>query len=189
MGGMERDAILAQNPMSPAPQEVIDALEIVFVTYYGFDDAVHIGHIVVHKDVASEVKRFFETALALKFPIQQVIPISDEKYQWNDEASCNDNNSSGYNYRRIAGTETISKHASGMAFDINPAQNVYIKYDKDGKELCRFPKDTVYDEHAKGTLTNTHPLVEIMKNLGWAWGGDWKAESGRVDYQHFEKTV
>ena len=38
-------------------------------------------------------------------------------------------------------------------------------------------------------LDSPGSLVVLMKNLGWQWGGDWMPESGRIDYQHFEKTV
>ncbi|MFA6519550.1 MAG: M15 family metallopeptidase [Candidatus Paceibacterota bacterium] len=185
---MSRDAILAQNPDSPAPQSALDVLEVLNVTYVGFDDALHTGQIAVHKDVLQDVKRFFDAAREMKFPIEKVIPISNEKYAWNDERSCDDNNSSGYNYRLIAGTDRVSKHAAGLAFDINPVQNIFVKYDTDLSETFRFPKDAVYDEQASGTLTKVHPLVQLMKSLGWEWGGDWTPESGRIDYQHFEKS-
>ena len=101
--------------------------------------------------------------------------------------SCDDNNSSGFNYRFVMGTDRMSKHAMGLAFDINPVQNIYIKYDEKMNEVFRFPKGAVYNKNAIGTLTIDHSLVSLMKSLGWGWGGDWKPESGRVDYQHFEK--
>lgn len=184
---MSRDAILAQNPESPAPQSIVVSLEVLNVEYTGFDGTLHSGQITVRNNVVQDVTRFFATALEIGFPIEKVIPISNEKYVWNDEVSCDDNNSSGYNYRLIADTDRISKHAAGVAFDINPVQNIFVKYDADLNEIARFPKDAVYDEQAPGTLTKEHPLVQLMKSLGWTWGGDWTPEDGRVDYQHFEK--
>lgn len=184
---MSREAILVQNPDNLAPPGVLDSLGIIKVEYYGFDGALHEGQIVMDKGVIQEVGIFFDAALKIKFPIEKVIPISNEKYKWNDEISCNDNNSSGYNYRLIMGTSRLSNHARGLAFDINPVQNIYVGYDKNMNEVFRFPKDAVYDENAKGTLTKNHPLVVLMGGLGWGWGGDWKPESGRIDYQHFEK--
>lgn len=181
------DAILAQNPDSPAPQSTLDILAVLRVEYAGFDGRRHSGQIAVHKEVVPDVERFFEAALEMNFPIEKVIPISDEKYAWNDEVSCDDNNSSAYNYRLIAGTERLSNHAAGRAFDINPVQNIFVKYDAGLHEIARYPKDAVYDEQAPGTLTKEHPLVQLMKSLGWTWGGDWTPAGGRVDYQHFEK--
>lgn len=186
---MTTEEILAQNPTMPAPQEILHSLTILMVKYYGFDTVIHSGQIVVHKNVAKDVESFFEVALENKFPIEKVIPISHEKYTWDDETSCNDNNSSGYNYRLIMGTNRMSKHAQGLAFDINPVQNIYVRYDEQGKEIYRLPKNGTYNKNAKGTLSDEHPLVILMKKLGWKWGGDWTPESGRIDYQHFEKDI
>ncbi len=184
---MTRDDILKQNPKNPAPHDVLDLLDIFKVEYYGFDGMIHAGQIVLNKNVIEDVKTFFKTALVIKFPIQKIIPISSEAYKWDDETSCNDNNSSGYNFRYIMGTNRMSKHAHGLAFDINPVQNIYVRYDEHMKEIYRCPQEAIYKKDAVGTLTHDHPLVILMKNLGWIWGGDWTPESGRVDYQHFEK--
>ncbi len=180
--------ILKQNPVSLAPQKILDTLKIIEVVYYGFDTVLHQGQIVVHRDVAREVRGFFEWAQEMRFPIEKVVPISAPQYAWDDEQSCEDNNSSGYNYRTIAGSSELSKHARGYAFDINPRQNVYLRYDAEGNEMYRSPQNAVYDTRVAGTLTSDHPLVLHMKKLGWTWGGDWKKESGRIDYQHFEKA-
>lgn len=186
---MTREEILAQNPKNPAPQEVVNSMDVVSVTYYGFDGALHVGQIAMNEKVVEDVKKFFDLAVQLKFPIEKVIPISNERYVWDDEISCNDNNTSGYNYRLIAGTNKMSKHAEGLAFDVNPVQNPYIKFDNNSKEVFRFPKDATYDEKTPGTLNVSHPLVVLMKELDWDWGGDWTSESGRTDYQHFEKNI
>lgn len=173
---------------SPAPLTIRSELVLLTVHYVGFDARHHQGQIVVHSDVADDVRSFFERALALRFPIQSVIPIGDARFNWNDEVSCCANNSSGFNYRTIAGTDELSKHSYGKAFDINPMQNIYIRY-KNNQEISRLPKDGIYDETANGTLTTNHPLVTHMKDREWTWGGDWTPKSGRIDYQHFEKIT
>lgn len=178
--------ILAQNPNNPAPAEVLDEIVVLEVKHYGYDGLPHAGQIAVNKAVADDVRQFFEKAWELQFPIEKVIPISNPKYAWDDNASCDDNNSSGYNYRLIGGTNRMSKHARGLAFDINPVPNIYVRFDENMKETFRAPKNGVYDENAKGTLTKDHPLVKLMKDLGWTWGGDWTSP---LDYQHFEKNI
>jgi len=181
--------ILAQNPSAMTPFKILSAIVILEVEYIGYDDKMHRGQIAVHQEVSEDVRSFFTLAQKYKFPIEKVVPISNQKYFWDDEKSCNDNNSSGYNYRVIAGTNKLSYHATGLAFDINPAQNIYIKYDEKQEEVFRAPENGVYNELAKGTLTKNHPLVIFMKQHGWIWGGDWTPEEGRVDYQHFEKHL
>lgn len=162
-------------------------LRLLEVLYYGYDMRLHRGQIVVHIRAEDDVQSFFALARNLMFPIEKVIPISAPKYMWDDERSCNDNNSSGYNYRTVIGTNIYSKHAYGLAFDINPRENVCIRYDLEGNEVYRSPKNAVYDVTITGTLTKDHPLVLHMTARGWVWGGEWTKESGRVDYQHFEK--
>lgn len=184
-----RGDALVQNPQSPAPEGVLEGLELMSVDYCGFDGVAHRGQIVMHKDVSEDVHQFFAMAFTERFPIAKVIPISDPKYGWNDERSCADNNTSGFNYRLLTGSAArLSKHALGLAFDINPVQNIYIRY-KDLKEFFRFPPTSVYEIDAPGTLTPDSPLVLFMKERGWEWGGDWTPESGRVDYQHFQKEI
>ena len=91
-----------------------------------------------------------------------------------------DNNTSAFNYRFISGTRVISKHASGLAIDINPLLNPYVK------NGINTPEGSTYDTTKAGTLTVNSPLVKEFKKKGWKWGGDWK---NLKDYQHFEKNL
>jgi hypothetical protein len=183
----DRSDHVFQNPQNLAPANIIAAQCLLEVSHYGFDDRVHEGSIVIHHEVKDDVAEFFARAFALRFPIEKVIPIGDARYGWDDERSMADNNTSGFNYRTIMGTDKLSNHATGRAFDVNPKQNIYAKYDTDGSEVFCYPLGARYDEGVKGTLTSDHPLVLLMKERGWVWGGDWFERDGVVDYQHFEK--
>ena len=185
----EAEAI-RQNPANKAPPEIIRAQRVLPVSYYGFDGALHEGQMVVHEEAVSDVRAFFALARELEFPIAKVIPISDARYAWDDDRSCADNNTSGFNYRLVTGSGSRpSNHAFGRAFDVNPLQNPYIRYDAEGNELFRIPVQGRHDESAPGTLTRGHPLVMLMNKRGWKWGGSWTPRGGPVDYQHFEKPA
>lgn len=184
---MSLDEALKQNPISPAPTEVLIKQLLLEVSYISFGGLIHQGQIVVHKDVAADVGAFFKQALTLKFPIYSVIPVADRRFNFDDEISCNQNNTSGYNYREITGGGKLSNHSWGLAFDVNTVQNVYVRYDESGLETYRLPKTAHYDKNAPGTLHKEHPLVHFMETRGWTWGGDWNPINGPVDYQHFEK--
>lgn len=174
---------LAQNPEQLCPQEVIDTLGLVTVEYLGFDDKLHVGQIVVAQSVTAEVDMFFRKSVELRFPIEKVIPAP--VYEWDDEKLMSDNVSSGFNYRLVAGTDHLSLHSRGLAFDINPRQNPYIRYEADKKIIQ--PKGARWNPRVPGTLFAEHPLVKMMLGFGWEWGGNWTRESGRIDYQHFQK--
>ena len=95
------------------------------------------------------------------------------------------NNSSAFNFRFVAGTGVLSSHSRGMAVDINPLYNPYVKTNG-GRTvvapancpLCRteagFPQKIAEDAPAAG---------EFLRH-GFTWGGHWKSLK---DYQHFEK--
>jgi len=109
------------------PPEIRKKLVLIDVMYYSFDDKLHRGQLVVHKDLSSDIQKIFERIRGEKFPLAKVIPIVN--YDWNDERSMEDNNTSAFNYRFVAGTKKISNHSFGTAIDINPRLNPYIRTD------------------------------------------------------------
>ncbi len=158
----------------------IEDLVFVQITHWGFDDKEHKGEIIVNKEVAYEIIGIFKELYEAKFPIDK-IRIIDE-YDANDELSMLDNNTSAFCYREIAGSNGIpSKHSYGIAIDINPVQNPYVK------------NNTVLPEGGKAYLDRTNirkgMIIEgdacynAFKQRGWTWGGDWNSIK---DYQHFE---
>lgn len=184
---MTRAEALAQNPNYPAPQDIIDNQRLLNVTYYSFDGKLHEGQIVVAKQVAEDVKAFFTKAKEMHFPIAHAIPAADARYQWSDDQMMADNNTSGYNYRKIANSTNLSNHAKGLAFDVNTFLNPYIYIDNNG-QVVNDPPGATYDPSKPGTLSKNHPLVKLMEKRGWTWGGNWTLEADEViDYQHFEK--
>ena len=160
------------------PPEIKRNLVLINVQYYSFDNKLHQGQLVVHKLVSEDLIGIFRIIKDKKFPVEKVIPIVH--YNWDDEKSMEDNNTSAFNYRFIAGTKKLSNHSYGTAIDINPLYNPYIR-----KDLHQ-PVGSVYNPKKKGTLTENSFLVKAFKSSGWQWGGDWK---DRKDYQHFEKPI
>ena len=160
------------------PHNILENLELVEVYYYGFDEKLHKGQLVVHKEVADDIKEIFDFIKESKFPLNKVIPMS--AYDWSDEKSMMDNNTSAFNYRFISGTRVTSKHAYGLAIDINPLLNPYIKNEQS------IPTGSKYDTTKAGTISSGSQLVREFKDRGWKWGGDWK---NLKDYQHFEKKL
>jgi len=160
------------------PSTVIDELEIVSVSYYSFDGLLHRGQIIVNKKVADDIKDIFNVIRETKFPVEKVVPMAE--YNWSDEQSMLDNNTSSFNYRFLSGAKILSMHASGLAIDINPIQNPYIKNGSNS------PSGSNYKLDAKGTICPDSEIVKAFKAKGWSWGGDWKSLK---DYQHFQKTI
>jgi len=163
---------------SEAPLEVIDSLSLVDVLYYSFDGKRHCGQIIVDARVEDDVYEIFELIEKLKFPVGKVIPIV--AYDWDDEASMADNNSSSFNFRVIANTNKLSLHSFGRAVDINPVQNPVIY-----PTGIVAPDGAVYRPKNNGTFIASHPVVQEFLQHGWHWGGNFEQPK---DYHHFEKT-
>ena len=162
---------------SSAPASIIKDLELVRVFYYSFDGRLHLGQIVVHKELSKDVKDIFEIIKKNKFPVAKVVPIV--KYGWQDDSSMVDNNTSSFNYRTVAGTTRLSNHARGRAIDLNPYTNPAVY--ADGKIS---PQGAHYQKSKPGTLTDTCSIVKEFKARGWRWGGEF---SSFKDWQHFDK--
>ncbi len=158
------------------PAYIKNNLRIVSVLYYSFDGKLHRGQFVINKYLVEDIKAVFDKIKNIKFPVEKVIPVV--KYDWSDDKSMKDNNSSAFNYRTISGTQRLSIHAFGRAVDINPKLNPQFKH---GHAL---PSGSEYKPGMPGTLTNNSLVVKEFKRRKWSWGGNWRRTK---DYQHFEK--
>ncbi|MGL6105298.1 M15 family metallopeptidase [Romboutsia sp.] len=158
-----------------------DTLSYLNLTYYGFDDKIHIGEMVVNNEVAAEVVDIFKELYDKKFPIEKIKLI--DEYNAIDEDSMANNNSSSFCYRTIAGTNQISNHGKGLAIDINPLQNPHVKGDEVSPSEGYMYKDRA--TYQKGMITKGDDLYNAFVNRGWSWGGNWT----NPDYQHFEKNL
>lgn len=148
------------------------------VPYFGLDDAMHLGQIVIARALRDEVRAIFEEILQARFPLASVIPVA--AFNWSDDESMKANNSSGFNPRAIVGSTRLSHHSTGRAIDLNPALNPFIK----GEMVL--PPAATYDPRRAGTLTPDSVPVRAFESRGWVWGGRWM---DRLDYHHFEKPL
>ncbi len=160
-----------------APKHILNQLELITVKYYSMDEKIHQGQILTNKKISKDIAEIFDFMLEVKFPVYQAIPIV--RYNWNDEESMEENNSYSFCYRNIS----YSKHAQGMAIDINPKQNPLIW--KEGyKHKKNAPDGAVYNPEIPGTFTQENPVVLKFKSLGFKWGHEFKRS---WDSHHFEK--
>lgn len=96
-----------------------------------------------------------------------------------------DNNTSCFNYRKIAGTNKLSNHSFGLAVDINPLYNPYVKTTRN--KTIVFPDNaTVYADRTKTfdhKIDQNDLAYRVFTKHGFIWGGGW---INVKDYQHFE---
>ena len=138
------------------------------------------GEIVVNKLISDDV---FKELYKANYPIEKVRLI--DEYNADDESSMRDNNSSSFNFRFISHTTTISKHGRGLAVDINPLYNPYIKEVNGQRSLEPSTAEPYIDRTADFPYKIDHNdlCYKLFMEHGFEWGGDWE---NAKDYQHFE---
>ncbi|PID58226.1 hypothetical protein CSB45_03930 [candidate division KSB3 bacterium] len=168
------------RPGCPVPLEDLVHLSVL---HWGYDDQIHQGELIVHRQLAGEILMIFKELLAATFPLEKIRLI--DAYQGDDDLSMADNNSSAFNCRLSTGSrKKFSKHSYGLALDINPLVNPYVRK---GTVLPPAGRSFLDREQAiKGMIRKGDPCHRAFIKRGWSWGGAWKNSK---DYQHFEKNV
>ena len=159
-------------------------LRYLHVLHLGFDGQTHEGEIICNKAIAEDLLEIFEQLYEAGYQIEK-IKLVDE-YNAEDEASMADNNSSCFNFRFISHTTKISNHGKGMAIDINPLYNPYIKT-VNGNLNIEPANSTPYVDRTADfphKIDETDLAYQLFTAHGFSWGGAWTSSK---DYQHFEK--
>ncbi|MFK3985096.1 M15 family metallopeptidase [Micromonospora sp. NPDC050397] len=158
-----------------------DQLDLLTLSYRGFDGQPHIGTIVVRRTVTDDVISVFTALYDARFPIRRMTPV--DHYDGDDDRSMADDNTSGFNCRDAVtdGPSGWSAHAYGEAIDVNPVENPYLV---DGRVLP--PAGAAYADRKvdhPGLAVPDGVLVKAFASVGWQWGGTWRSP----DYQHFSR--
>ena len=167
------------------PDISLDELRYVRIIHYDFQGQIQEGELIVNQRIAYPVMRAFYQLYKWEYPIESVRLVDD--FEGDDELSMEANNSSAFNYRVIEGSTQLSKHALGLAIDINPRINPYVRedgyYPANATEYLERNPKLCRGEHADKMLQKNDIAYKIFRRNGFSWGGDWNESK---DYQHFE---
>ncbi|MDH2414847.1 M15 family metallopeptidase [Nocardioides sp. CER19] len=184
----------ASRITSPAPADVIarstwvpgcpvDASDLAWVrlTFRGFDGARHTGELLVNASAAGDLVTAFRDLYRARFPIEEMRITTRAEL---DAPPTGDGNNTGvFNCRPKAGqTSGFSQHAYGLAVDINPFQNPYVKGSLVLPELASAYLDR--SDVRPGMILADGPVVRAFARNGWGWGGSWHTLK---DLQHFSQ--
>ncbi len=161
-------------------------LKYVRILYYGFDKETYIGELIVNKTIAADIVDIFAELYEEEYPIEQMVLV--DEYDADDNASMAANNTSSFNYRTVSGSTHLSKHALGLAIDINPLYNPYVQYMKEGAIILPV-EGSIYADRTLDCpyyITEDNLCYRAFAKRGFTWGGFWETEP---DYQHFQKTI
>jgi len=161
----------------------LNRLSKVNIQYSGFDEVIKNGEMIVFDVVAPYVIQVFQELLEKGLQIDKVVPM--QHYNGSDEKSMEDNNTSAYNGRMVSNTDKWSSHAYGMAIDINPIQNPFLKIDRSTGQVQVIPKSGIkYINRHSSFAGKVEDVVNVLAKHGFSdWGGSW---NDPIDYHHFQ---
>ena len=170
----------------------ISDLRYLKMLHYNFDGNIQVGEMIVNKSIADSTLAVFKALFNAKYQIRQMHLVDD--FWYIDSSSTDDvcmlvDNTSCFNYRAVQGTSKISKHALGLAIDINPHENPYAKVLSDGS-LSMFKPELYADGYLTSRSSKIHAITtsdtayKLFISAGFSWGGNWNSVK---DFQHFEK--
>ena len=164
----------------------LDDLRYLTIAYVDFDGNVQKGELICNEAIASDLLEIFRQLYLQEYPLESVRLI--DEFDADDVKSMQANNTSCFNYREIAGTNKLSNHALGLAIDINPLYNPWVK-EKEGKISVSPEEGRPYADRSKPLphkIDENDPCYQLFKAYGFTWGGSWNSPK---DYQHFEKKI
>ena len=169
------------------PVIAYDDLCYVHVMHYNFDGEITDGELICNNAIAQDLVEIFYELYKAEYQIEKIRLI--DEYGGDDNLSMEDNNTSCFNYRVVEGSTKLSKHAYGLAIDINPFYNPYVRYNKDGSlHIDPASSEPYADRHASFPykIDEDDLCLKLFKEHGFTWGGDWNSLK---DYQHFQKVI
>jgi hypothetical protein len=161
-----------------------DDLRYIRVLHKNFEGKTQIGELIINKSVAEDVLDIFKELYDADYPIERMVLI--DEYDAEDNTSMAANNSSAFNFRFVDGTTKRSSHSDGLAIDINPLYNPYVRT-RNGKEVVLPENGTEYADRTKENpyyIKKDDICYQAFSKRGFTWGGEWKSSK---DYQHFQK--
>jgi len=170
--------VLARSTWKPGCPVQPEQLRYLTMSFRGFDARAHTGEMLVNAEVAQTVVDVFKRLFAAGFPVEEmrITPEAEQKLPPTGDR----NNTEAFVCRPIRGQKEWSEHAYGLAIDLNPFNNPYVKGDLVLPELASSYLDREWTR--SGMALEGGPAVTVFESVGWKWGGRW---SDPVDFMHF----
>jgi hypothetical protein len=165
----------------PSCPVTLSQLRVLSVDYWGFDQRVHAGELVVNRSAAAPLARVFKQLYVLRFPIRHLSFAA----AYGPTQPADGDISGAFECRKAipspcGGRNTNwSNHAYGLAVDLNPIENPYV-----GCGATRTRESRPYLNRKRlrpGMITPA--VVNAFRAIGWGWGGSWAGNT--KDYMHF----
>lgn len=175
------DDVLARSSWTEECPVTVDELRYLTMTHHGFDGEIHTGEMIVNADYAEGVAEVFRHLFEAGFPIEQMRVIRLEEID--DHPTGDFNDTTSFVCRPAVGSANWSYHAYGLAIDVNPFHNPYLRDDLVIPELASAYTDR--ENVREGMIFVGDVVVEAFADIGWSWGGHWNTLK---DWMHFSSS-
>lgn len=173
--------VAARSTWRPECPVGLDELRYVTVSFWGFDGGHHTGELMVHASAAVDMVEVFSRLHQARFPIEELRVMTAEEL---DAHPTGDDNLSGvFECRPAVQSDSWSEHARGLAVNINPFHNPYVRGDAVRPELASAYLDR--DNVRPGMITPGDVVTQAFADIGWSWGGKWNSLK---DWMHFSRS-
>jgi hypothetical protein len=170
--------VVARSSWQPACPVGLNELRYVTVGFWGFDGQAHTGELLVNAAWAEELVEVFRALFDARFPIEEMRIIRAEEIDAHPTGD--GNTTTSFVCRPAVGSGSWSRHAYGLAVDINPFHNPYVKGDLVLPELA-----SAYVDRSNvrvGMIVEGDQATAAFAAMGWGWGGRWNTLD---DFMHF----
>ena len=164
----------------------LDELRYLRIPHYpGIHGDIVLGEMVCNASIADDLLSIFKVLFASHYPVASMRLIDD--FGGDDNASMLANNSSCFNDRTVQWSRSEkSRHALGLAVDINPFYNPLVRV-RDGVMRVYPAESRAFADRTQVfdyKISKDDLCYKEFVSRGFRWGGSWASSQ---DYQHFEK--
>lgn len=173
-------AVLERSTWSAGCPVAVADLRYLTVSFHGFDGEPHTGELLVHASAAEDVLEVFRRLHETRFPIEEMRVV--ETRELDAPPTGDGNNTTAFVCRPTRGSTRWSQHAYGLAVDVNPFHNPYVKDDLVLPELASAYTDRSW--RRPGMIVAGDEVTRAFASIGWEWGGEWTRPK---DPMHFSR--
>ncbi|MDO4804553.1 MAG: M15 family metallopeptidase [Lachnospiraceae bacterium] len=173
----------------------LEDLRYIKLLHRNFEGRTQVGELIVNAAIEWDILDIFTLLYLNGYEINSMYLIDNF---WagdgdsSDFASIEMDNTSAFCYRTVTGSSgNLSNHAYGLAIDLNPLENPYVRVDGSGYATSSHSGSEPYCNNRSSALM-PHVIdyddlaYQLFTEHGFAWGGDW---GDPKDYQHFQKEL
>jgi hypothetical protein len=173
------DHVLARSSWTPQCPVTRDDLRWLRLAFRGFDGQRHTGELLVNASAAESLVEVFRRLYEADFPMEELRITRAEELD--AEPTGDGNNTGAFTCKPMPfGSSEWSEHAKGMAVDVNPFLNPYVKGAVVLPELASAYLDR--GREGAGMVRAGDEVTRAFASIGWQWGGNWRRSK---DYMHF----